>query len=716
MMKKTIICAATAAIAATAIVGCSSDDALLSSGEGTIFLTTKVSTDIKVYGRAGEQDLQESCIVWLSNAKGVVRKYNGAAEMPTEGIKLLSDRYVAEAWAGDSVPASFDSRYFKGREEFVVSNGSNQSVSVVCKIANTAVQVSYDDDVDNVLTDYVMTIGHSQGTLDFVGRTDAIGYFMMNSRDKDLTWTLKGKLNDGSEFERQGTIAAVKPTTLYTVSVNCPSTDESLGGGYLTITIDEETIDIADEIQIASAPIIKGVGFELSETQTGESGKIGRKVLWLNVHGSLQSLVLTSDYFTDLFGISGNDFDLVRMSDDVLQEAIAAAGINYFETIYEDEGVSTVKLSFESEFTDALVDGEYNIDIAATDQNGKTGRATLRIKISADDVTTIEAAAGAAWATKATITGMINKESTANPVMKYREKGTQAWTSATTTVIGKNMQAVITDLKPATTYEYIAACDGFDSSTVCEFTTETARQFPNSSFEESCSEGKVTCFYKEGDQKFWDSGNHGSATMSKMVTYLDSSVAHSGNSLCLHSQFVGLGSLGKFAAGNIFIGEYLRTAGTNGVLGWGRPWTSRPSKLRGWVKYSPVDVTHVNDGYTDLAKGDTDNAIIYIALLDETFVHDKSETSDYPVVIATAKPKSLFDKNGSNVIAYGEVVYKEATAGDSMVEFTIELTYNRTDVVPTYIMCTASASIGGDYFTGGSGSKMWLDDLELIYE
>ena len=44
------------------------------------------------------------------------------------------------------------------------------------------------------------------------------------------------------------------------------------------------------------------------------------------------------------------------------------------------------------------------------------------------------------------------------------------------------------------------------------------------------------------------------------------------------------------------------------------------------------------------------------------------------------------------------------------------VTYNRTDVVPTYIMCTASASIGGDYFTGGSGSKMWIDDLELIYE
>ncbi|MCH5248208.1 MAG: PCMD domain-containing protein, partial [Muribaculaceae bacterium] len=35
--------------------------------------------------------------------------------------------------------------------------------------------------------------------------------------------------------------------------------------------------------------------------------------------------------------------------------------------------------------------------------------------------------------------------------------------------------------------------------------------------------------------------------------------------------------------------------------------------------------------------------------------------------------------------------------------------------VPSYIMVTASASVGGDYFTGHDGSKMWLDDLELVY-
>ena len=61
------------------------------------------------------------------------------------------------------------------------------------------------------------------------------------------------------------------------------------------------------------------------------------------------------------------------------------------------------------------------------------------------------------------------------------------------------------------------------------------------------------------------------------------------------------------------------------------------------------------------------------------------------------------------------MIFDSATSGDGMIEFTINLNYTRTDVKPSYILCTASASIGGDYFVGGK-STMWLDDLELVYE
>ena len=55
-------------------------------------------------------------LIWISNNKGLVRKFQGVAQVPADGIWLLSGDYVAEAWTGDSVPASYDKRYYTGYE------------------------------------------------------------------------------------------------------------------------------------------------------------------------------------------------------------------------------------------------------------------------------------------------------------------------------------------------------------------------------------------------------------------------------------------------------------------------------------------------------------------------------------------------------------------------------------------------------------------------
>lgn len=167
----------------------------------------------------------------------------------------------------------------------------------------------------------------------------------------------------------------------------------------------------------------------------------------------------------------------------------------------------------------------------------------------------------------------------------------------------------------------------------------------------------------------------------------------------------------------MFIGKYLDTNGTNGVLGWGRPFTSRPVALKGYVKYTPAN-TEYSDNTTEYPKGVMDKGILYVALLDGSKAQGDTQYPDYPVVVKTekqsdGKPK-LFNKDGADVIAYGEIIFSEATAGDGMVEFTVPLNYNRTDILPSYILCTASASKGGDYFAGGA-SVMYLDDLQLVY-
>ena len=154
----------------------------------------------------------------------------------------------------------------------------------------------------------------------------------------------------------------------------------------------------------------------------------------------------------------------------------------------------------------------------------------------------------------------------------------------------------------------------------------------------------------------------------------------------------------------MYTGNYLRTEGTNGVLNFGKQFTQRPTRLKGYFKYTSVEINKSNDEMKYLI-GQPDTCQIFIAL------GDWSE----PVEIRT-KPsdRKLFDKNDPHIIAYADMY-----SGKSVTEytpFTLELEYRDTDRIPTYIVIVASASKYGDYFTGGDGSVLFLDDFTLEYD
>jgi len=66
-----------------------------------------------------------------------------------------------------------------------------------------------------------------------------------------------------------------------------------------------------------------------------------------------------------------------------------------------------------------------------------------------------------------------------------------------------------------------------------------------------------------------------------------------------------------------------------------------------------------------------------------------------------------------NVIAYGEFISAKTISGYE--EYTIRLDY-RDYRKPKYLVIVATASKYGDYFTGGEGSTLYLDEMELTYD
>lgn len=311
------------------------------------------------------------------------------------------------------------------------------------------------------------------------------------------------------------------------------------------------------------------------------------------------------------------------------------------------------------------------------------------------------------WAKRAYLTGVAKEGTTID--VQYRQKGEEAWDQVFDDEITFNedgtFSAAMRHLLPSTEYEYKATI-GTQTYDITSFTTDAAPQLPNSGFEDWWFDSKIWFVYPEGGEKFWDTGNKGSSIADRNVTVYDDSNPHGGKrSVKLGSENVII----KFAAGNLFSGEYVKTDITDGILDFGRPFTARPTTLKGWFKYTCMPITHIaknqEDQFEDAQKGMNDKAHIYIALGDW----------NAPVRIQTKKEnRQLFDKNDEHIIAYQELVV-DKTVSD-WTEFKLKLDYRSLTRKPTYIVVVASASKYGDFFTGGDGSTLWLDDFELIYE
>lgn len=744
-----------AGLAAMSITSCSDDKESI-SGEGQLMLSASINADV-IQSRAYDDDdyqleLQEelgkSLLVWISKADGgLVREFQGIDNLPTGSFPLMSGRYVAEAWAGDSVPASWTDRWFKGVEEFNISAGKTQLVDIVCKVRNVKVTVKFADNLaESGISDYKLIVQHKYGRLEddygLIYKRNASGYFMMPSKldEKKLLARFEGTRSDGTLISRKVDITNVKPGYEYLVNVTANGSLDGteIGGAFFDIKIEEIGEIVDEEIEVKLPP-----KFEYNTHKLGEPvvthpideiieckpDAMVAPLLMVRGYASLSKITLTSDVFNEILGGLDN-FEILSMNAET-EKKLSDAGLKIEtpdEATEDKSHPSSYFIGFTSDFTERYLSepGTYEFHISAQDVDERLSEGTLTIKVSNEPVTIepLPANSAAIWANRATVTVVPRAENVQKVEIMYESAGSRAANSIEATLANGVYTATITGLTPGTTYEYYVVAtlqDGttWDSSESKQtFTTAGTPQLPNAGFEEWNTSSKAYLVAADENSMFWDSGNHGSSTMSTNVTTPDETIKNSGSySAKLASQFVGIGALGKFAAGNLFIGEYLATLGTNGVLGWGRTFNGRPTKLKGYVRYEPVAITTVDkNAPAEYVKGEMDKGIIYIALMDDNLYEYNGKK--YPVIVNTKTPE-LFEKDGKHkdhVIAYGEMVFSEATQGDGMVEFTINLDYRRTDVIPSYIVLTASASKGGDYFTGGSGSNMWLDDLELIYE
>ena len=318
--------------------------------------------------------------------------------------------------------------------------------------------------------------------------------------------------------------------------------------------------------------------------------------------------------------------------------------------------------------------------------------------------------------------------------------------SSWTTVDGENdapgmWKAVLTNLTGSTTYTYRLLINGEPVGEDKTFTTDVARKLPNGSFEYVSDAPGFYMFYdpncgvEEGKTMFWGSGNgegsygvEGSASMGAIITTIDKNDKIDGNqSVVAQSQW----AVVKFAAGNIFTGQFAGLVGTaGGKVNFGRPWEARPTALKLYCKYTTGQINRVDQipPGVDIVKNQTyDRAEVKFALGTWNY-KTYGGTKESPVQINTTQSSTFVDYAiDQSTIAYGNVVIyndgycyynksKEYVTTSEWREYIIPLDYKDLKTTPTHIIISCASSQYGDYFTGCDTSKLWIDKVELVYE
>lgn len=386
--------------------------------------------------------------------------------------------------------------------------------------------------------------------------------------------------------------------------------------------------------------------------------------------------------------------------------------------------------SIEKTFTNVKARDHYILNFKLSDEGHLGSGSTPGIEVEVDESTntytftfdvprkssiSLATLQPNAWSTFATLNAAVTSKTSEfdknGLTLQWRRSGNEEWTNITSDGLNidsnDNVSVKIKGLTPSTTYEYRLTYNfnGTEAaSSPMEFQTEDQIPLYNGGFENWYNSDNIA-YPNETGVTFWDTSNPGGASFGGSNTTETTEVVHGGSKAAkLESKYIVI----KFAAASLYTGKFGALIGTSGAwLNWGVPFTSRPTALKGYMQYAPKAIDRVGKNLPSDApgKGEMDQCGMYCALLSESLVVDNTKMDEFPNF-----------ETDSRVIAYGALPASEnVNSNGQWKEVNIPLVYRTLDKKPTHLLIVFSASKYGDYFHGGEGSTLYLDDFSFEY-
>ena len=626
--------------------------------------------------------------------------------------------------------AIFDKPVYMAQQTIDITKGKTENVDLLCTLSQVKVSVVTDSTITRNFKEVMVTVTNAEdftkgdNNLIFSSGDATIGkagYFKNTIGALRYNITLTNNDGEVSNGDVTGLIEGVNSREHYIL--NLTLSDEDEGAAIVPgITADPSTNDRYYSVKInlnkKAKPAFVAEGLDLTVTPlSGNSvepvvtyialGSNNAREITITAAAGIKSLILTHNNET----LTNNGFpkwvnlaNLSQMQSDSLTR-------NLFKWSGRVAEATETKLDFSS-FIYYLPLGSYAMTIQVMDlQNQLVSRDINFTIVPAEETSTLSpnanpavSATGAVWGRHAFLYGMYNTQSQPQGMgFEYKKVGADSWTKVTSNMIvsGTHYYVKLSGLEPETEYLYRAVSDKEPSVTEIKFKTLPAYQMYNMRFEEWNGNSATA----SGATQIWDNGNE-AASMGGVTPTTKTTTTATGTSTYA-VQLKSESAMGVIAAGSHYIGTFQELVGIKGAkINFGKPYGCKPLSLKGYLNYAPAEITKVKDPYKDL-KGKNDICQIYVVLADWPKGYYEVNTASDPKVLINPAPGA-----DPYIIGYGAIEYNVNTNGYIKFEIPIEYRSNR---VPTCCTIVCSSSKYGDYFTGGPGSVLMVDEFEFTF-
>ena len=658
-------------------------------------------------------------------------------------IELLMGKYDVVALYGEDGTA-FNKPAYGGQNSVRIYPDRSTSVDIQSTMKKVMVTVSFPEDQNfvNAFTSYEFMVTDGQTPLTFSNNPEAgnsaegsfndVAYFEV-PQDRTLTYRLQLINADNRHYTITDQITGVSAAQHYHFDFKLGEREDIAGALVVNVSLDGEYKD--EFVHKLNLNFDKTGMPSYSHNAEFDPTPEGAIPVYPLGNDILKKLTFSAPRGIKNLIISHLDVNLLEQGLPQLTDFVNISAADHkimtdlgIHASAVEKGAEVAEIDITEYIKNLLItphNETYLISFTVIDTYERYARCDFEFTIVSDIAA--ETVSAAPWSSFATLKGRyFSKVAPSGMTFQYKKVNDSEWTEIDASKItideaSMTYSCLLNHLDLNTDYVFRSTSDkdkqdGKTSSEVRFRTSATEGQPKNMSLDAWYDEGEA--YYPNASSSssdwVWDTANGGTKTLGYYPTNPESTiVAVSGNNKRA-AKMVSVYASVKFAAGNIYTGKFasINLGQMGAELDWGYSFDSRPLALKGWYRYEPAKVNYTSKGYEKYS-GQDDMCHIQAFLTDWT---GKFRIKAYQ------SGSEFVDFTADYILAHGELVDDKNTVNmdhpdkvNGYIPFLIPIQY-RSLAQPSYIVISAASSRYGDYFTGGEGSTLYIDELELVYD